>query len=234
MAEMIEIETLTHDGHFPAYCAAPAGAAKAAIVVVQEIFGVNPGIRAKCDTLAAQGYLAIAPDLFWRTQAGVQLDPDVPEQFQQGFGLMQKTNLDLAIRDVEAAIRAARGRLGDAHAKVGVVGYCFGGRVAYLAATRTDADAAVGYYGGGIDHFLGESYAIGKPLLLHFAEQDHFIDAETRTRIHAALDGNRHVEIVEHPGVDHGFATEHGKRRDDAAAERADARTAAFFAEHLG
>ena len=231
MGAMIDIETLTHDGHFPAYRAEPAGTAKAAIVVIQEIFGVNGGIRIKCDKLAAQGYLAIAPDLFWRQQPGVQLDPDVPEQFQTGFGLMQKTDLDAAIQDVEATIRAARAQVDGG--KVGLVGYCFGGRIAFLAATRTDVDAAIGYYGGGIDQMLGESHAIGKPLLLHFAEQDHFIDAGARAKIHAALDDNRHVEIVEHAGVDHGFATETGKRRDAAAAERADARSAAFFAAHL-
>ncbi len=233
MGTMIEIETLAHDGQLPGYCAEPEGGATAAIIVIQEIFGINPGIRMKCDTLAAAGYLAIAPDLFWRTQPGVQLDPDKPEEFQQGFALMQKTNIDMAVRDVEATIRAARARLGNAHAKVGVVGYCFGGRIAFLAATRTDADAAVGYYGGGIDHYLGEAYAIGKPLLLHFAGNDAHIDAGTVGRIHAALDDNRHVEIAEYPGVDHGFATEIGTRRDPVAAELADGRTAAFFARHL-
>lgn len=232
MGTTIQIETLAHDGHFTGYCAEPAGGAKAAIIVVQEIFGVNPGIRAKCDLLAEAGYLAIAPDLFWRVEAGVQLDPDVPAEFAQGIALMQKCNIDLAIRDVEAVIRAARARLGS-HAKVGVVGYCFGGRVAFLAATRTDADAAVGYYGGGIDNFVGEAHAIGKPVLLHFASDDAHIDAAVLGRIHAALDGNRHVEIVEYPGVDHGFATQTGKRRNEAAAQTADAHSAAFFAEHL-
>jgi carboxymethylenebutenolidase len=233
MGTTIEIETLAHDARFTGYCAEPAGAAKAAIVVIQEIFGVNPGIRAKCDALAKSGYLAIAPDLFWRIESGVELDPDVPAEFAKGVALMQQCDVDLAIRDVEAAIRAARSRLGDAHAKVGVVGYCFGGRIAYLSATRTDADAAVGYYGGGIDKYLNESHAIGKPLLLHFAGNDAHIDAAVLGRIHATLDDNRHVEIVEYPGVDHGFATQMGKRRDEAAANAADARTAAFFAEHL-
>ena len=229
----IEIDTLTHDGRFAAYCAEPAGGATAAIIVVQEIFGVNRGIRAKCDEWAAAGYLAIAPDLFWRSEPGVQLDPDVPADFQQALSLLQQCDVDLAIRDVEATIRAARARLGKPHAKVGVVGFCFGGRLAYLAATRTDADAAVGYYGGGTDKYLGESHAIGKPLLLQFAGEDGHIDAATIGRIHAALDDNRHVEIVEYPGVDHGFAAHSGKRRNEAAATAADARTAAFFTQHL-
>lgn len=231
---MIEIETLARDGRFAGYCAEPEGQAKAAVIVVQEVFGVNPGIRAKCDAWAAAGYLAIAPDLFWRSEAGVELDPDVPEDFKRAIALMQETDVTVAVGDIEATIRAARALLGDARGKVGVTGYCFGGLLTYLAATRADADAAVGYYGGGIDNFLGESHAIGKPLLLHFAEEDHFIPAEARARIHAALDGNPHVEIEEYPGVDHGFAASFGSRRDDAAAGKADARTAAFLARHLG
>ncbi len=233
MGSSIQIDTLAHDGRFTGYCAEPAGTPKAAIVVLQEIFGVNPGIRAKCDAWAADGYLAIAPDIFWRNEAGVSLDPDVEADFKRGLALLQQTDIDKAVSDIEATIRAARSRLGDAHGKVGTVGFCFGGLLAYLTATRTDTDAAVGYYGGGIDGFLGESSAIGKPLLLHFAEKDHFIDAGARQKIHAALDDNRHVEIEEYAGVDHGFATTSGARRDDAAAERADARTAAFFSQHL-
>lgn len=234
MGDSIDIDTLARDARFTGYRAEPDGPAKAAIVVVQEIFGVNPGIRAKCDAWAAAGYLAIAPDLFWRSEAGVVLDPDVPEDFKRGLALKQATDIATAIGDIEATIRTARDRLGDARGRVGVVGYCFGGLLAYLSATRTDADAAVGYYGGGIDTFLGESHAIGKPLLLHFAEQDKFIAAQARAAIHAALDDNRHVEIEEYAGVDHGFATTFGSRRDEAAARKADARTADFLARHLG
>ena len=123
--------------------------------------------------------------------------------------------------------------LGGAHGKVGVVGFCMGGRVAYLAAARTDCDASVGYYGARIDASLNEAHAIARPLLLHFAEQDHFISAEARSKIHAALDGNAHVTIFDYAGVDHGFATTRSQRRDNAAAELADGRTDAFFAEHL-
>ena len=231
MGDMIEVQTLAHDGTFDAYLAEPDGAAQAAIIVIQEIFGVNPGIRAKCDRLAEEGYLAIAPDLFWRLRPGIQLDPDNPDELQQAFGFVQKVDVAAAIADIEAAIRAVRGRV--AGGKVGVVGYCFGGRLAYLAATRTDADASVGYYGGGIDAALGESHAIARPLLLHFAGADKHIPAEKLAAIHAALDGNRHVTIHEYPGADHGFATEFGERRNDAAAEQADARSAAFFRQHL-
>ena len=232
MGSMIEIQTRAHDGTFQAYAAEPSGEAKAAIVVIQEIFGVNPGIRAKCDKLAAAGYLALAPDLFWRQQPGIQLDPDVPDEQKQGFGMIQGLDLGLAVQDMEATIRVARAQVGGG--KVGVVGFCFGGRMAYLAATRTDCDASVGYYGGAIDTYLGESHAIGRPLMLHFAGEDAHITPDKLAVIHTALDDNRHVEIFEYPGAHHGFATESGKRRQDESAEQADARTAAFFAEHLG
>ena len=103
----VSIETLDHDGRFGAYLAEPAGTPRGAIVVIQEIFGVNPGIRAKCDHWASQGYLGLAPDLFWRIRGDVELDPDVPEQFQEALGLMQKLNQDKAIADIEACIRDA-------------------------------------------------------------------------------------------------------------------------------
>lgn len=232
MGSMIAIETLQHDGSFNAYAAAPAGTPKAAIIVIQEIFGINPGIRARCDRWAEAGYLAIAPDLFWRVKPGVELDPDVPEEFQQAIDNMMKFDTDKGVADIEAAIRAARSKVGGG--KVGIVGYCLGGRMSYLAATRTDIDASVAYYGGGIDGLLGEAHAIANPLMLHFAGDDHFINAEAVAKIRAELDGNRHVTIHEYPGVDHGFATESGKRRVEQAANLADSRTSAFFADHLG
>ncbi len=233
MTDMIRIDTLAGDGSFDAYRAQPTGTPRAAIVVIQEIFGVNPGIRRKCDALAAAGYLAIAPDLFWRFAPGVQLDPDVPAEMEQALGLMGQLDQDAAIGDLEATIRAARAELGDA-GKVGVVGYCLGGRLAFMTAARTDVDASVGYYGVGIDGLLGEKHAIAHPVLLHVPQEDHFVDKDAQARMHAGLDDHPRVTLYDYPGEDHGFATEIGARRSDAAAELADQRTATFFAEHLG
>src|SRR6185503_11851271 len=162
----IRIDTLDHDGGFDAYLAEPDGAPRAAIVVIQEIFGVNEGIRRKCDKWAEQGYLALAPDLFWRLEPGVELDPDVPDQFKQALDLMGRFDQDQGVRDLEATIRAARARLGEG-GKVGVVGYCLGGRLAFMVAARTDANASVGYYAVGIPGLLGEKHAIANPLMLH-------------------------------------------------------------------
>ncbi|RYY27883.1 MAG: dienelactone hydrolase family protein [Sphingomonadales bacterium] len=229
---MMPIQTIDDSGSFEAYVAEPEGAPRAAIVVIQEIFGVNPGIRKKCDDWAAAGYLAIAPDLFWRLEPGIQLDPDVPEEFQTALGLMGKFNQDAGVRDIEATIRAARAESGAR--KVGVVGYCLGGRLAFMTAARTDADASVGYYGVGIDNLLGEKHAIANPVLLHIPQADHFVGPEAQAAMHAGLDDHPRVTLYDYAGEDHGFADTFGKRRSDAAAKLADERTAAFFAESLG
>ena len=140
MGEQTTIPALDGDDSIPAYLARPSGPAKAAIIVVPEIFGVNAGIRRKCDTWAEAGYLALAPDIFWRFAPGVELDPDVPEQLQQAFGHFQRYDADDGVKDIEAAIHHLRRAEGVE--KVGLVGYCLGGRLAYMAATRTDISAA--------------------------------------------------------------------------------------------
>jgi carboxymethylenebutenolidase len=229
----VRIDASDHSGSFSAYVAEPEGTPRGAIVVIQEIFGVNPGIRKKCDDWAAKGYLALAPDLFWRLQPGIELDPDVPEQFQQALGWMNRFDQNKGIEDIESTIRAGRAKLGG-HGKVGVVGYCLGGRLAFMTATRTDTNATVGYYGVGIDNLLGEKHAIAHPVLLHIAGADHFVSPEVQAKMHAGLDDHPKVTLYDYPGEDHGFAAEMGKRRSEAAAQLADERTAAFFAEHIG
>lgn len=223
-------------GEMQAYVAAPAGTPKAAIIVIQEIFGVNPGIVQKCDRWAKAGYLAVAPDLFWRFAPGCNLDPDVPEQLQEAFGHFQAYDAGDGVLDLEATIKAIRAGIGGnaGVTKVGAVGYCLGGRLAYMMATRTDIDASVGYYGVMIDQMLNESHAIANPLLLHIPTADGFVGPEAQAAMHAGLEGNRHVTLYDYEGLDHGFAAEIGNRRDEAGAQLADARTAAFFAEHLG
>ena len=232
MSETARISTLDGNGAFDCYLARPAGPPTAAIVVIQEIFGVNAGIRRNCDRLAEAGHLALAPDLFWRLEPGVELDPDIEGEFNAALELMGRFDQDLGVRDIEATIRFARNSEGCG--KVGAVGYCLGGRLAYMTAARTDADASVGYYAVGIDNLLREKHAIANPLMLHIPTADGFVPPEVQAQMHQGLDDHPKVTLHDYEGLDHGFATEMGKRRDDAGAELADRRTMDFFAAHLG
>ncbi|MBX9644780.1 MAG: dienelactone hydrolase family protein [Novosphingobium sp.] len=232
MSETVQIPSLKHDGQIPAYVARPAGTPKAAIIVIPEIFGVNPGIRQKADHWAAKGYLAVAPDIFWRFAPGVELNPDVEAELNEAFGYFQQYDPADGVYDIESAIKWIRGS--QAVAKVGCAGYCLGGRLAYMAAARTDVDASVGYYGVMIDQMLDEAHHIAKPLMLHIPTADHFVGPEAQAAIHAALDDHPRVTLHDYPGLDHGFAAEMGNRRDEAGAELADGRTEAFLVEHLG
>jgi carboxymethylenebutenolidase len=235
MGETMKIRALDEDALFNAYVATPAGDAKAAIIVIPEIFGVNPGIRQKCDNWAKAGYLAVGIDIFWRFAPGVELDPDVEEQLQEAFGYFGQYEPNDGVKDIEATIHAIhRGELGaPSIQKVGCVGYCLGGRLAYMAAARTDISASVGYYGVMINQMLNESHAIANPLMLHIPTADHFVGPEAQAAIHAGLDGHPKVVLHDYQGLDHGFAAEMGNRRDEAGAQLADERTATFFAEHL-
>jgi len=231
MGATARIPTLEGGNAYPVYLSSPVGLPLAAIIVVPEIFGVNPGIRAKCDDWASRGYLAAAPDIFWRFAEGEELDPDVPEQFQRALANMGKFSADDCIRDIEALIHHLKREMGCA--KVGLVRFCLGGYMAYTAATRTDIDASVGYYGVSIDQHLGEAHAIANPLMLHIAGNDHFVGPAAQAAIHAAFDAHPKVTLHDYPGLDHGFASEAGVRRDEAGAQLADSRTRAFLAEHL-
>ena len=231
MGDMTTIPALDGDGKIPAYVARPQSTPRAAIIVVPEIFGVNAGIRRKCDDWAEQGYLALAPDIFWRFAPGIELDPDVPAQLQEAFGYFQQYDADAGVKDIEAAIHHLRRSEGCA--KVGLVGFCLGGRLAYMAAARTDISASVGYYGVMIDQMLGESHAIAHPLMLHIPTADHFVGPDAQAAIHAGLDGHPKVALHDYAGLDHGFAAETGARREEAGAALADQRTRDFFTQHL-
>ena len=230
MSEMTRIESLTSGDTFNAYIARPATEPKAAIVVIQEIFGVNAGIQRKCDKLAEAGYLAVAPDLFHQFEDGIELDPDIEPEMDKALKLMEKFDQDQGVRDIEAAIKWAR-RQGCG--KVGAVGYCLGGRLAYMTAARTDSDATVGYYAVGVDNLLDEKHAIANPLMLHIPTEDGFVDKATQKAMHEGLDDHPKVTLFDYEGMDHGFATEFGQRRNEDCAEQADKRTMEFFAKHL-
>ncbi len=219
------------DGSFSAYLATPKSGKGPGIVVIQEIFGVNPWIRQVADRYAAAGYVAAAPDLFWRIQPGIQLT-DKGEDFQKALGLMQKMDQGKAIEDIQATIDALRANPA-CTGKIGAVGYCLGGRLAYMTAARTNIDASVGYYGVGIDGIIGEAGNIKKPLLLHIAEKDGFVPPPVQAKMKEGLQGNRHVTMQTYAGQDHAFARDGGDHYDKAAADLANGRTADFFKANL-
>src|SRR5262245_16649584 len=168
MGQMIELKT--KDGQtISAYRAEPAGNPRGGVVVIQEIWGVNSHIRSVADGYANDGYLAIAPALFDRVERGVMMDAYSPETMQRGFGLMNQVNADNAMLDIQAAVDAA-----SKAGKVGIVGFCFGGRMAWLAAARVNGlSASVSYYGGGVPGLASEQPKI--PVILHFGERDQHI-----------------------------------------------------------
>lgn len=229
-------ETLTiavADGSFTCYVARPAQAASAPVIVVlQEIFGVNAGIRSIADAYAAKGYIAVAPDLFWRAEPGLDMSEDSPGDWARGFALYSAYNLDGGVDDIAAVVAAAR-TLPGASGKVGVTGYCLGGLLTYLTAARAEADAFVAYYGGSTEKYIGEAGNVARPLLYHLAEEDEYIGKEAQAAIHAAFAANPRIELHDYPGCNHAFARPGGNHYDSAAATLANARTDAFFKHNL-
>ena len=230
---MPEITIDGPDGQFMAYRADPDGGSGPAIVVIQEIFGVNKVMRDICDGWAGQGYIAVCPDIFWRQEPGIQLTDQTEAEWGRAFELYQGFDEAKGIEDIQATIDAIRND--DASSgKVGTVGFCLGGKLAYLCATRTDADANIGYYGVGIENNLDEAGNISAPTMFHIAEEDGFCPKEAQAQVHAALDGHARVTIHDYAGVDHAFARVGGEHYDAAAAQTANDRSAAFFGAHLG
>jgi carboxymethylenebutenolidase len=220
------------DGSFGGYLAAPASGRGPGIVVIQEIFGVNQVMRDIADGLCSRGFFALVPDLFWRIQPGVELTDRTEAEWSQAFGLLQKFDIGKGVEDIQASInflRAVKGATG----KVGTLGYCLGGQLAYLTATRTDSDASVGYYGIRIQDQLNEAKNITHPLVLHIAEADEYTPAAAQKKITEALKPNPKVTIYTYPQMDHAFARVGGKHYDKANADLANARSQTFFRQHL-
>ena len=233
---MAETSIKTPDGSFMAYVAAPKGLAPGkkapGILVIQEIFGVNKVMRDIADGLAAQGYVVLCPDLFWRQQPGIQITDKTEAEWKRAFELYQGFNEAKGVQDLIASLDHLR-RLPICSGKAGAVGYCLGGKLAYLMATRSNADCSVSYYGVGIENALGEASAITKPLLLHIAAEDQFVPKEAQAKIKEALARNSAVSLHVYPGCDHAFARVGGAHWNADAAKQANERTAAFFAKHL-
>ncbi len=220
------------DGVLGAYVATPRVTPAPAIVVVHEVFGVNADLRETCDELAAAGYLALCPDLFWRLEPGLELTDQSQAELAKALALYNAFDIDHGVADIAATLEAAR-RMPKSTGKVGLVGYCLGGLLAFLATARVGADAAVAYYPGNADRYLGEAAGISTPLVVHLAEHDEFIPQQAQQSIAVALDGRGDVEVYRYAGCQHAFARHRGTAYDAAAAARANGRTHAFLARHL-
>ncbi|MCZ6848380.1 MAG: dienelactone hydrolase family protein [Alphaproteobacteria bacterium] len=222
-------------GSFSAYLATPEQASAPAIVVIQEIFGVNQVMRDLCDTFAAQGYLAACPDLFWRIEPGVQLTDQSPEEWARACALMNAflPDFEKGVGDIQATISHMRGAEG-CNSKVGAVGYCLGGSLAYAAACFTDADVSVGYYPVKIEDSLENASNISHPLMLHIAEADGFCPPDAQAKIKEALGSNDQVTLHTYPGIDHAFARIGGDNYHAEAAALANQRSQAFLTAALG
>jgi carboxymethylenebutenolidase len=219
-------------GSFSAYLATPKSGKGPGIVLIQEIFGVNKVMRDLADGFAAQGYTVMCPDLFWRQEPGIQITDKTQEEWNKAFSLYQGFNVEKGVDDLKATLAALR-KHPACTGKVGSVGYCLGGKLAYLMGTRTDADANVGYYGVGIQDSLGEAKSLKKPLLLHVAAKDQFVPPEAQAKVKDALKGNALVAIYTYNEQDHAFARVGGAHYDKAAADQANQRTADFFKKNL-
>ena len=230
MDNRIVVEAM--DGIFGAYIARPSALAAPAVVVLQEVFGVNADIRATCDELAAQGFIAIAPDLFWRQEAGVDLDVTSEDDWQHGLRLYTAFDRDAGVRDVMETVRTAV-ELKESSGKVALLGYCLGGLMVFLTAARYEVDAAVAYHGGDTEKYLDRVDGLDAPLLMHLAEEDEFISKPAQAAIKAALLSKPNATVYSYPGQHHAFARHNGAHYDAAAAALANGRTHDFLNREL-
>lgn len=220
------------DGSFAAYIARPSELPAPGVVVLQEVFGVNADIREHCDKLAKLGFVAVAPDLFWRQEPNVDLDVRSEDDWRHGLRLYQAYDRDAGVSDIASTIKATSA-LPECTGKVAVLGYCLGGLMSFLTAARSKVDAVVAYHGGDTERYLGEAGGIHAPMIMHLGEEDEFISRSAQGAIKAALAGKPDVEIYSYPGQRHAFSRYNGAHYNAAAATLANGRTEDFLNREL-
>jgi carboxymethylenebutenolidase len=220
------------DGTFSGYLATPESGSGPGLILLQEIFGVNQHIRDLADMYAEEGYLVLAPDLFWRLQPGIELGYS-DEDFKRAIGYYQRFDVERAIVDIGDALRALRENP-RCDGKVGAIGFCLGGKLGFLAAARLPVDAAVSYYGVAFEEHLTEAKSITCPIALHFGSEDKFVSAAARTSIKQALAGNDDAEIYLYRGADHAFNNRDRDTFHRPSASLAHSRTISFLRRAIG
>ena len=220
------------NGAFGAYIARPAGSPAPAVVVLQELFGVNADIRKHCDELAEQGFIGVAPDLFWRQEPGVDLSVTSEPDWQHGLRLYQAYDRDVGARDVKDTADTAA-KMPECTGSVAVLGYCLGGLMTFLTAVRYRVDAAVAYHGADTEKYLGELGGLHAPLLMHLAEEDEFISKSAQAEIKAALATKHNATVYSYPGQRHAFSRHNGAHYNAVAAALANRRTSEFLYQQL-
>ena len=223
----------TQDGErFRGYLAKPEAGSGPGILLLHEIFGLNAHMRAVADLYAEEGYTVLVPDLFRRLGQDIELGYD-DASMAQAMAYSQRFDVDASIDDAAAALAALRARP-ECSGKVGALGFCLGGKLAYLTAARTDVDCAVSYYGVGIEQFLAEAAQVTCPMVFHFAELDRFVPAPARAAIEAAFAGRKDVEFYLYPGVNHAFNAPERPSFDKPASLMAHTRSLALFRRVMG
>jgi carboxymethylenebutenolidase len=220
-------------GTFAAYIARPKTLPASAVVVLQELFGVNADIRKHCDELAEQGYLAVAPDLYWRQEPGVDLNVTSQADWNHGLRLYQAYDRDAGVMDTKDTIDAVR-NLPECNGKVALLGYCLGALMVFMTIVRNDGiDAAVWYHGADAEKYLGEVDGLHAPILMHLAEEDEFISKAAQAEIKAAVTKKPNATVYSYPGQSHAFSRHNGKHYNAAAAHLANGRTSEFLNRQL-
>lgn len=230
----VKLKAADQSGEFSTFIWEPKNKDKAgAILLIQEIFGVNDSLRQTAASYAEQGFIVLAPDLFWRLEVGVNISDKTDAEWQKAFALMNRFDQDKGIEDLKITLVAAR-KLPGCNGNVGTIGFCLGGRLAVMMATRADADVNVAYYGVGIDNLKGEFKNITAPLMLHIAEKDEYVPPAAQEQILVALEDNEWADPFVYENVQHAFARAGGIHYDARAATIANGRTTELLAEILG
>ncbi|HEY1931441.1 MAG TPA: dienelactone hydrolase family protein [Acetobacteraceae bacterium] len=229
----ITVQASDGSGSFSAYLAEPKAKPAGVVVLIQEIFGVNQAMRDIADWVADMGFIAVCSDLFWRIQPGIDITDKTDAEWKQAFELFGKFDQAKGIEDLKATVAVAR-KLPGTNGKVATMGYCLGGRLAFMMAEQSDADVNISYYGVGLDNLLGDTAKVTRPLLVHIADKDEFFPPEGRAKVVEATKGHKFIRCYNYPNADHAFARVKGVHWDGRSATLANGRSAEALVAALG